>query len=364
MNSQSDLREVIKKISVESSDSILCALKKMDELGMKLLIVNENGRFSSLISIGDIQRAIIKGVDLKSSTKSALRAKVTVCYSTEPDLSIREKMISNRVEFMPVLDSSNNIERIIFWDDIVHDSQAQDEVSLSIPVVIMAGGKGTRLKPLTNIIPKPLIPVGDRPVIELILDSFLKYGVRDFYLIVNYKARLIDSYFAEQGERDYRIELVKEEVESGTAGSLSLMKEKISETFFLTNCDTILYQDLHEVYNFHKENRNEITIIGALRHYPIPYGILDVGEGGIFAGLREKPELTLAVNTGTYLIEPEIIQELPEGAFIHITEVIEKVKERSGRIGVFPVSEKSWLDTGDWKELGKTQVFLSRKGKK
>ncbi len=360
----SDLVKVIERISIESTDSVLCALRKMDEIGMKLLIVRENKKFRSLLSIGDIQRAIIKGTELKSRTETILREQITVCYDTQPEAEIHETMIAHRAEFMPVLDSEGEIKRIIFWDEVIKEGQVSKSESLDLPVVIMAGGKGTRLKPLTNVIPKPLIPVGERPVIEHILDSFRKHGMKDFYLVVNYKASLIESYFAEQGIRDFKISIVREELEGGTAGSLFLMKNKISETFFLTNCDTILDQDLAEVYRFHRENKNEITIIGALRHYPIPYGILDFSEGGGFQGIREKPEITLAVNSGTYLLEPHLIEEVPERTFFHITELIESVKSRNGRIGVFPVSEKSWLDIGEWNELGKTQMFLSKRYKK
>jgi dTDP-glucose pyrophosphorylase len=363
MKTSVNLNKIISRISVDISDSILSTLKKMDSLGMKLLVVNDKGSFRSLVSIGDIQRAIIKGIDLQEKIEGILRDQITVCYEGQSEESIKDTMMLHRVEFMPIIDEKNSIRRIIFWDDIIHDNAASAVKELDAAVVIMAGGKGTRLRPLTNIIPKPLIPVGDKPIIEMIINSFRRYGMRDFHLIVNYKASMIETYMSEISDKDYQINIVREKSEFGTGGSLTMLRGKIGKTFFVTNCDTLLDQDLNEVYKFHRENNNELTIIGALKHYSIPYGMIEFQEGGKFLGIAEKPELTLTVNSGTYLLEPHLLNEIPEDEFFHVTELIARIKERKGRVGVFPVSEKSWLDIGEWAEYSKTQEFLSKRNK-
>ena len=137
----------------------------------------------------------------------------------------------------------------------------------------------------------------------------------------------------------------------GTAGSMSLLKGKISETFFVTNCDILIEQDYSEILEYHKVNKNEITIVAALKHFPISYGTIETGENGKLKKLIEKPELTFKINSGMYILEPHLIDEIPVNEFFHITTLIEKVSNRGGNVGVFPVSEKSWKDVGNWSEI-------------
>ena len=210
----------------------------------------------------------------------------------------------------------------------------------------MAGGEGTRLRPLTNVIPKPLIPIGEKTMLEHIFDRFYKYGCKTFHISVNYKAALIEFYLKQQN-LPYILSFFREEKPLGTAGSLALLKGKIKETFFVSNCDILIEQDYSEILDFHRNQKNEITLVAALKHYPIPYGTLETAEGGKLLSLHEKPELTFKINSGMYILEPHLIDEIPDNKFFHITQLIEKVLERGGNVGVFPVSEKSWKDVGE-----------------
>jgi NDP-sugar pyrophosphorylase family protein len=214
----------------------------------------------------------------------------------------------------------------------------------------MAGGKGTRLKPITNILPKALIPIGESTILEHIMDRFAGIGCLNFHLSVNYKADMIRHYFKALNHPDYKISYFEEEKPLGTVGSLYLLKGKINQTFFISNCDIIIEEDYGEIYNYHKENKNEITIVAALKHYPIPYGTIETGNNGILLSLSEKPELTFKINSGMYILEPHLINDIPENTFYHITDLIDKVKSEGGKVGVFPVSENSWQDIGDWDE--------------
>jgi len=216
-------------------------------------------------------------------------------------------------------------------------------------VVVMAGGLGTRLKPLTNVLPKPLIPLGEKTIIEDIFERFNNHGCDEFFLTVNYKAELIEFYLKNQN-LPYKLEFYKEKMPMGTAGSLTLLKNKIDRTFFVSNCDILVDQDYSEILDYHNSSQNEITVIAALRHYPIPYGTIETGENGNLNCLTEKPELTFKINSGMYILEPQLLEEIPENILFHITHLIEKVKNRNGRIGVFPVSEGSWIDIGTWDE--------------
>ena len=213
----------------------------------------------------------------------------------------------------------------------------------------MAGGKGTRLKPLTNVIPKPLVPVGEKTILEEIMDQFESIGCMEFYMSVNYKYDMLEFYL-NQLEHNYNINFFKEEKPLGTIGSVSLLKDKINTPFFVSNCDILIDQDFRDVYDYHVENKNDITIITAVKNFQIPYGVIETTTNGVMTGLTEKPEFNYMINTGVYVLQPDLIYEIPENEFFHITHLMEKVRTKGGRIGCFPVSENSWRDIGEWDE--------------
>jgi NDP-sugar pyrophosphorylase family protein len=205
------------------------------------------------------------------------------------------------------------------------------------------------LRPLTYVIPKPLIPLKDKTMLEEIFSRFGKYGCDRFFISVNYKADLI-KYYLEELELPFDTEFFIEEKPMGTAGSLSLLKGKINETFFVSNCDILINEDYSEILGYHQENKNEITVVAAMKNYAIPYGTIVTAENGSLVELQEKPNLTFKINSGMYILEPHLLDEIPENTFFHITDLISQVMKRNGRVGVFPVSEKSWTDMGDWNE--------------
>lgn len=348
-----DINEKVLALIVYYDDSILSVLKRMDELKRKLLLVFKNERFLNVISIGDIQRAILKNIPLEGKVENVLRSIISVANTNESNEEVRNKMLKLRTEFMPVLDENGNLADVIFWEDIFDTNDKKNAIELKLPVVIMAGGKGTRLKPLTNIIPKPLIPIGDYTIIEEIMNRFVDVGCNKFFISVNYKASTIKHFFEELNSAFYSIKYFQEEKPLGTAGSLFLIKDKIKSTFFVTNCDIIIEEDYSEILRYHQENKNELTIVSALKHYPIPYGTIETKEDGILRELKEKPELTFQINSGFYILEPHLLNEIPENEFFHITTLIENITSRKGRVGVFPVSEGSWKDIGEWDEYKK-----------
>lgn len=335
----------------------------MDELNSKLLMVLKDGKFESLLSIGDIQRGIIKDTNLNRPVVEILRDRKKIRVATTADTleTIQKSILDFRMEFMPIVDEQGVVVKVIFWENVFKGKPRITRSNLNVPVVIMAGGKGTRLKPITNIIPKALVPIDEKPIVELIADKFGRMGSKKMYITVNYKAKLLESHF-EELEKPYDIEFVHEDQPLGTAGSLSLLKGTLNETFFVTNCDILIDDDYEQIYNFHKQSGNALTIVAALKHYSIPYGILEVKENGHLEALKEKPEMTYQVNSGMYILEPELLKEIPENKFFHITDLINSILERNGKVGVFPVSERSWMDIGEWSEYNKTRDLLAQKG--
>lgn len=343
----------IQEILISPKISLVEGLKKMDAIRRKLLIVHDGTKYIGLLSIGDIQRAIIRDTDINSPVFPLIRKDNIIATPETPIVEIKKLMFTIRIEFMPVVTNENELLNIYFWEDLFGKNEKIPVKQFNFPVVIMAGGIGTRLKPLTNILPKPLIPIGEKTIIEQIMDKFCETGCNTFYLSVNYKAEMIKYYFSTLPKNTYHISYLQEEKPLGTAGSLHLLKGKIDTTFFVTNCDILIDQDISDIYDYHKASKNEITIVCALKSFSIPYGILETSDNGLLQSITEKPELTFKINTGFYILEPHLLDEIPENEFYHITTLIDKLMKKNRKVGVFPVSEKSWKDIGDWSEYQK-----------
>lgn len=344
------MRNEIRSICIHYNENIISALKQMDTVKHKLLIVVKDNKFFRLLSIGDIQRAIIKGIDMNMPIHNILRQQTKVASIHDDISSVKESMKERSNEFMPIIDDENNIVDIIFWEDLFESQRNVKKTNLGIPVIIMAGGQGTRLRPLTNVLPKPLIPIGEQTMMEDIMDRFVECGCDHFYVSVNYKADTIIRYFNNLNKPQYHIKYFQEDKPLGTAGSIHLLNGQINTTFFVSNCDSILDEDYSEILNYHRNNHNEITVIAVIKNMSVPYGTLETKEDGLLADIKEKPEFTFKINTGFYILEPHLIQEIPVNTFYHITFLIEKLVKEGRRVGVYPVNEGSWIDVGNWDE--------------
>lgn len=352
------LTERVQKRIVNSQKTIIQTMKIMDDGCVKSLLVFKNDKFLGMITNGDLQRAIIanKPFDTEIETLINNSEKKYALVSDDKGL-IKKWMLDVRAEMMPIVDADGNLVKVIFWDELFKEPRNDIRKKVDLPVVIMAGGKGTRLKPITNVIPKPLIPIGDKTILEEIMDQFEGIGCRNFYMSVNYKSDMM-RFYLEQLDHHYDIEFFEESKPLGTIGSVSLLKGKISTPFFVSNCDILIDQDYRDVYDYHIKNKNELTIVTAIKSFKIPYGVIETGKDGLMTGLQEKPEITYMINTGVYILNPECIDEIPEGEFFHITHLMEKIKKQGGRIGCFPVSEQAWKDMGDWREYLKVANII------
>lgn len=345
MNNTSKIHDKI----IGINDTIITALKKMDGHRTKLVFVFDGDKFVSILTIGDIQRAIIRHSSLTDPVSSILDMDKIYASDKQPIEDIKQVMAKELIDCMPILNADGEIVDVLFWHDVFSDSLVLNRAKINLPVVIMAGGKGSRLKPITNVIPKPLVPIGDKTILETILDQFEEIGCTKFYMSVNYKADMM-KYYLSQLDHQYDIEFFQEDKPLGTIGSVSLLKGKITTPFFVSNCDSINEQDYRDVYDYHVSNHNDLTIVTMVKSFKIPYGVIETREDGLMVSLSEKPELTYQVNTGVYILNPSCIEEIPEGEFFHITHLMEKIKSRGGRVGCFPVSEHAWKDMGEWSE--------------
>ena len=217
----------------------------------------------------------------------------------------------------------------------------------------MAGGKGTRLKPLTDILPKPLVPIQNKTIIEHIIENFEETGSKDFYLSVNYKAKLIKAYFEEIGP-EHNVKYIEEDTPLGTAGSLKYLNKVLTKPFFVTNCDVIVKANYQSLYKFHLKGKYDITLVASAKEYIIPYGTCELNKEGSLSLINEKPVYNFLVNTGLYVINPEILDLIPKNKPYDITQLFADTKKTGKKIGVFPVSEDAWFDVGQWGEYKST----------
>ncbi len=350
----------MRDLLIKKNITIKDALKRIDKTARKILIVVEDNRvLIGTLTDGDIRRHILKG--------GGLNDKISDVYNNNPIYlvypwnikEVKKIMVINKIEAIPIVNESNELIDILFWSNIFQKNyRVLTKKQINLPVVIMAGGKGTRLDPFTRILPKPLIPIGDKPIIEIIMDKFLEYGITNFYLSINYKGEMVKSYFDYSENKNYKINYLYEKKFLGTAGSLRLLPENISKTFILSNCDILVHADYWDLVRFHKKNKNSLTVIGSIQHYIIPYGIIKFNNGGVVNQIIEKPEYDFIVNTGIYVIEKDIISYIPKNIPYDITDLIDLLLKNGKKVGVYPVSEKSYVDIGQWEEYKKVIDIL------
>lgn len=347
-------RMEIEPLLVKKDISIKEAMRKMDEAGEKILfIVDDNLRLLGSLTDGDIRRWILSDRGLKEKVEQVFNKQPIFVRVSYPIDTVKKLMINEKIERIPATDNSGKIVDVYLWENIFGEDKEAKVKCLDIPVVIMGGGKGARLDPFTRILPKPLIPVGEKPIAEIIMDNFNKNGCSNFYLIIGYKGEMIKSYF-DNISLPYKLHYVWEDKSLGTAGGLKLLSGDFPKTFFVSNCDIIINADYEEIYNHHINNNNAITVIGSIRHFEIPYGVMKISNGGNLEELTEKPEHDFLVNTGMYVVQKSVLNLIPESETLHFTQLIELVRKGKGRVGVYPISEKSWLDIGQWEEYRET----------
>jgi dTDP-glucose pyrophosphorylase len=342
------LRQRIEHLVISPSTTLLDALRQMHRNEAKLLIVARGDRFESLVSVGDIQRAIIRQAALDSPVSGSLRPNIRVASTADDPAEIRRRMVELRTEFMPVLDRVGDLSDVIFWEDIVSSAPPLSRERIDIPVVVMAGGEGTRLRPLTHVLPKPLIPIGEQSIIEEIMDRFHACGATGFLISLNYKAEMIEHHLAGRA-KPYRMEFIHEDRPLGTAGALRLMRHGLPTTFFVTNCDIVVEQDYAAILRQHREEGNAVTAVAGLAVQNVPYGVFECDAEGGLLRLREKPDLSTLVNVGLYVLEPRLLDAIPTDQPFNITELLEQARARGERIGLFPVAADAWTDIGEWR---------------
>jgi len=324
--------------------SLAEAMKKINQNTYGILfIVDDNFRIVGSLSDGDIRRYLLAGGTLHSKVENAINKAPKFAKTKNEAI----KIIKDRTYIaIPIIDDEDHVISIYIGNSNVENPKP----SINIPVVINAGGKGTRLDPYTRVLPKPLIPVGELPIIEHIMQRFMSYDCKDFHIIVNYKKQIMKGYFAESEDK-YDISWYDEEKPLGTGGGLTLLKGRIDKTFFFTNCDNLLMSNYDSIIRFHRDHKNSITMICAYKNLQIPYGVVEIGIDGAIKEMREKPQMSFLTNTGIYVVEPEVVEDMEDDVAIDFPDVVVQQRLKGRNVAVYPVSENEWLDMGQLPEL-------------
>jgi len=347
------------KITISETASIKQAMKLLNKTGQNcLLVVNKKNMLLGTLTDGDLRRTILKGVDYHSSIQGSCNRDPFVLKAGKfTEKQVGKMMTKHKIDLLPIVDSEEKVVDYITWERVFGIKSKKTEKYFEVPVVIMAGGKGTRMEPFTKILPKSLVPVHEKPIIEHIIERFTKIGCSEFHLTVNYKSRILKAYFDEL-QPEYTVHFVEEHEPLGTAGSLRFLLGQFMEPFYVTNCDIIIKEDYASIYEFHKKGGYDVTLVASAKEYIIPYGTCELNKEGHLSYINEKPKYDFLINTGLYVLNPDILGLIPENEFFHITHLIEKAKNQGKKIGVFPIDDDAWLDVGQWAEYQQTVLKL------
>lgn len=346
----------IEDLLIRKDRTVKQAVKKIDTAGRRIVfVVDEDNRLVGSFTDGDMRRYLLKNGDFDNPVSEAMWTNPTAFQVNEEEKA-KQYIEDTGLIAIPVIDDSRHVVCAHFRSDVIEGEFCHKALD-GIPVVIMAGGRGTRLYPYTKILPKPLIPIGEYPITELIMNRFHDYGANEFYLVLNHKKNMVKTYFNE-AQLPYYINYVDEEQFLGTGGGLSLLKGKINSTIIVSNCDCLIDTDYSCMYDYHRNHRNVLTMICAMKNFIIPYGVIEMdGTGGIQT-MQEKPEFSYLVNTGIYVIEPTVIESLEYNRYIDLPQIAVELKNKGEKVGVYPITESSWLDMGQIAEMKKMMRHL------
>lgn len=333
---------------IQKRDTLEHALRKLNQISDKfperpltLLILNDRDQLVGTLTDGDIRRKLVSGTEMSDLVESCMNTTFTFLRKN----GIRYQNISKfkllGIRLLPLLDSDDHIIKIF-------DLTRLNSI-LPVETVIMAGGEGTRLRPLTYDTPKPLLKVGNKPIMEHNIDRLSTYGIENFTISIRYLGEQIVSYFGDGTNKNLNFQYIREDKPLGTAGGLSLVDQFKSESILLTNSDVLTTLNYEDFYLDFKEREADISIVSIPYRVKVPYGVFDL-NGDRVAGLKEKPEYTYYSNAGIYLIKRELIEQIPKNEYFDVTDLIEKLIRQDKKVVSFPF----W---GYWLDVGKPEDF-------
>ncbi len=325
-----------KKILVVPSASIEEAIRVIDAGAMQIaLVVNENHHLLGTVTDGDVRGGILKGLPLSAPVQQIMNPDPTTARFDESKEAILALMKRKKLHQIPVIDEKGEVVGVEILDELIQP-QVRDNW-----VVLMAGGLGSRLRPLTDDCPKPLLKVGSKPIMETILDNFIEYGYRRFFLSVNYKAEMIQDYFGDGSKWGVEIRYLHEKERMGTAGALGLLPEKPLQPILVMNGDLLTKVNFQHLLNFHQEHQAKATMCVREYEYQVPYGVVKIDHQRL-VGIEEKPVQHYFVSAGIYVLEPEVLELIPSNAFFDMPTLFQNFWRRMRRLWCSLCGNTGW----------------------
>lgn len=301
-------------------------------------VVDEHMHLLGTVTDGDIRRGILKGLPLESPIGDVMNTSPICEQEGKKNIYYKKRMRERKLKQLPVITRDHILQKILFSDELELSMKKKNKV------ILMVGGLGTRLHPLTEKVPKPMLHVGNKPIVETIIESFKNYGFTNFILSVNYKKEMIMEYFQDGAHLGVNIEYIEEEKRLGTAGALSLLPEKPTEPFFVMNGDLLTKINFEQLLDFHNETKSTATMCVREYEYQIPYGVIET-ENHQLLSIIEKPVHKSFVNAGIYVLNPTVLQKIPTDEFYDMPELYKNLMKDDEKVSAFPLREY-WLDIG------------------
>lgn len=328
-----------KNTLISPQSTILSALKIIDNGLMRIaLVVDPEHKLLGTLSDGDVRRAILSGKDLNSPIESIYCRNPTTCLVGDSREKILQLAFSQKIYQVPVIDRDGCIAGIIELDELIKPVRHKNKV------ILMAGGLGSRLRPLTDETPKPMLQVGNKPILETIIENFSKYGYTDITICVNYKSHIIENYFGSGEDFGVNITYSHESKRMGTAGALGLMRKELTEPFFVMNGDLLTNINFEHMQDYHFSHQSDATMAVREYEFQVPYGVVNINDGKI-SSINEKPLHKFFVSAGIYMLSPKVLSFIPDNDFFDMPTLFQKLLSENMSTASFPLREY-WLDIG------------------
>lgn len=327
-----------REIVVNESQTLLETMRVIDEASLQFaVVVDRDNHLLGTVTDGDIRRGILRGEGLEVSITSVMNVTPTTAKYGATLAKYKQLMKSKKLKQLPIVNEQNQIVDILFLDELQLPQNKNQ-------VVLMLGGLGTRLRPLTNEVPKPMLKVGSKPIVETIVEGFKQYGYTSFIFSVNYKKEVIQNYFQTGEAFGVQIDYIEEEKRMGTAGALSLIENRPVEPFFVMNGDLLTQVNFDQLMQFHVEQGALATMCVREYEYQVPYGVIETSGTDLIA-IKEKPVHRSFVNAGIYVLSPKVFDYIPQDTFYDMPTLFEALIATGEKTSVFPIHEY-WLDIG------------------
>jgi dTDP-glucose pyrophosphorylase/predicted transcriptional regulator len=345
--------ERLKQTLFSPRSSITDAVRHLDEAGTGvLLLCEEGGRLVGVLTDGDIRRAMLRGVPFDRKCGSIATTTPLVAPPDIQAVAALHLMNEADVNQLPIVDpGTGKVVDLLLRRDLVTEEE------LSVAAVVMAGGLGTRLRPLTDDLPKPMLPIGDRPLLERTIEQLRNAGIRHVNVTTHYLPEKITSHFGDGHDYGVEIAYVAEDRPLGTAGGLAFVKD-VHEPLLVINGDILSSVDFRDLARHHRKQRADVTVCVRRHQIPIPYGVIEC-EGARITAVREKPSIDVLVNAGIYLLEPSVRKFIPDGERFDMTDLLHRLLEAGRPVATYPIIGY-WLDVGRHEDLERAREDLKK----